>query len=102
MTPEERIHALEENVAQLSQHLRELNQAYQHSSGADMAFQQATLSLLTAAPPDGRLDEALNGRLAAAEADAVHRSMSEERVDGLQEAQEMINQAREDAQRIDL
>lgn len=102
MTPEERIQALEENVAQLSQHLRELNQAYQHSSGADMAFQQATLSMLTAAPPGGLLDEVLNGCLAAVEADAVHRSMSEERLDGLQEAQGMINQAREDAQRSGL
>lgn len=102
MTPEERIQALEKDVAQLFQHLRQLNQAYQHSSGADIAFQQATLSMLTAAPPGGLLDELLNGGLAAVEAGTVHQSMSEERLDGLQEAQGAINQAREDAQRSGL
>lgn len=98
MTPEERIQALEKDVAQLSEHLLQLNKAYLHSSGADIAFQQATLSLLTAAPTGGLLDEVLNGCLAAVEADAVHRSMSEEHLDGLQEAQGMINHARQDAQ----
>jgi hypothetical protein len=100
MTPEERIQALEKDVAQLSQHLIQLNKAYLHSSGADMAFQQATLSLLTAAPPGGLLDAVLTECLAVVEADTVHRSMSEEQLDGLQEAQGMIKTAREEAQRV--
>ena len=99
MTPEHRIEELEKKVAQLSEHLLQLNRAYIHSSGADMAFNQAVLALLTSTRPGGLLDAVLPDLLAGVEADAVFRG-SEDHLDGLQEAQVRIRIAREEAHRL--
>lgn len=99
MTHEHRIEELEKKVTRLSEHLLQLNRAYTHSSGADIAFKQAVLALLTSTRPGGLLDAVLPDLLAGVEADAVFRG-SDDHLDGLQEAQGMIRTARKEAHRL--
>lgn len=99
MDPEERIEALEREVKLLREHLAQLSTAYIHSSGADMAFQQATIALLASAPLDSALDFKLSVRLARVEAGIVHEGFAEGQLDGMQEALVTIQAAREEAHR---
>ena len=95
MDDDSRIEALEREVKQLRADLVELVGVFAHEVGKSRAIQQAVLALVSAAPISTELDEALAKNLAQMEATIVHTIVLEDHLDGMQQLQGMLLNARE-------
>lgn len=98
MTPERRIETLEKQVAELVEQIRDLSTMFIRSAGADSAYQTAVQSLLVAAGKNEALDSELSKRMFKLEATTIARALTEDQVEGFDDAQEVITEARQQGQ----
>lgn len=94
MTPERRIEALEKQVADQGEQIKELVRTFIRAAGADSAYQTAVQSLLVAAGKDEALDGELSKRMFNLEATTLASAHTDEQVEGFDDAQEVITEAR--------
>jgi uncharacterized coiled-coil protein SlyX len=98
MTPERRIEMLEKQLAEQGEQIKELTRMFIHSAGADSAYQTAVQSLLVAAGKNEALDSELSKRMFELEATTIAKALTEEQVEGFDDAQEVITEARQQGQ----
>lgn len=89
MTPEERIAKLEERVAQLEAQAAETGSALLYVAGAARAYEGAVLALILAAHPDV-VGEGIAWHLEHLNAELVCSSLSDDQLEGSQNAGRML------------
>ena len=98
MTPEERIAALEQELAKLRAAFAETARIYQDIGGQSRMFEAAVLALVVAHPNPELLGPILHGHLSRIEAGAVAAAETEEHLQGVQNAQRVLMLALSEAE----
>ncbi|MEO5661387.1 MAG: hypothetical protein ABIQ90_16570 [Polaromonas sp.] len=95
MTQEERIAALEKQLATLRSEFRETAMIHQELGGFSRMFEGAVLALIASHPRPDLLAPDFHQHMARIEAGAVSAAETEEHLQGVQDAQAILNVALE-------
>lgn len=100
MDNERRLAELEHELESLKDNLQEYTKIHQHIIGESQSYQAAITALIASHPDPDLLAEQLHQHLARPEAGAVFQANTEERLEGLQEAQAYLLEVCGIAQRL--